>query len=389
MFDSFRRFVIFVKCKVLGVLRYRHEIKCAIGKIISIELGQISRAVNSQENIFEISDAVEFHLPDISFVEGHSKQIFNDVQNNSYSSFGISVFKVPRVHLVDTYAVPVTSSRRVISEHMHGTRQLMLRRRPYKYLTQSFTPVRERYNNVYSINSFYSYNYFHWFMDCLTNLHAYEWYKNNVSNECDLLLPDHHTHWQNRSLDLMGYSENDYIRYQSRHTVANNLIIPSYPKFRSTELPAVPSLIFWMRERMLSTRNRCSETLPQYIFIHRKDALKGSRINNEDQLAKTLSEIGFVSVILSELKLDLQIDYFSNAKIIVAGHGAGLTNLIFANKPKVLELFRPEQLNSRKAFFLLTNIIGGDHKGMFSEIDQNGKSIINIDLVIRTVSSWM
>lgn len=74
---------------------------------------------------------------------------------------------------------------------------------------------------------------------------------------------------------------------------------------------------------------------PQLIYINRSNR----RLKNESELQKMLQEIGFEIVNLEELILDEQVLFFSNAKIIIGFHGAGLSNLLFAsNSTKVFEI---------------------------------------------------
>ncbi|MGL5075704.1 MAG: glycosyltransferase family 61 protein, partial [Waterburya sp.] len=52
-----------------------------------------------------------------------------------------------------------------------------------------------------------------------------------------------------------------------------------------------------------------------------------------------LEPLGFAIYILEEMSYLEQVKLFAQAQVIVAPHGAGLTNLIFADHPIILELF--------------------------------------------------
>lgn len=71
------------------------------------------------------------------------------------------------------------------------------------------------------------------------------------------------------------------------------------------------------------------------------------------------SKQGDLSVTTEDLSLIEQIVLFHNAEIIVAPHGAGLVNLLFARPgTKVIELF---QAHEDDTYWYLSQVIGLDH----------------------------
>lgn len=84
-----------------------------------------------------------------------------------------------------------------------------------------------------------------------------------------------------------------------------------------------------------------SRTFGRRLYIGRKDS-NNRRMMKEDVVEKRLLERGFETITLSQLSVADQMAAFRDADIIVAPHGAGLTNLIYcdvARAPaKVIEL---------------------------------------------------
>jgi capsular polysaccharide biosynthesis protein len=72
--------------------------------------------------------------------------------------------------------------------------------------------------------------------------------------------------------------------------------------------------------------------MPRRIYITRRKAT-GRHVANEAELLATLQPLGFVSVVAEELDWLHQIALFHHAECIVAPHGAGLANLVFASPP--------------------------------------------------------
>lgn len=74
------------------------------------------------------------------------------------------------------------------------------------------------------------------------------------------------------------------------------------------------------------------------IYVSRSDTAR-RRIVNEHEIVELLTNNGFENIVVSKLSPIEAIYIFSNADIIIGGHGANLTNLIFC-KPgtKVIEI---------------------------------------------------
>lgn len=80
------------------------------------------------------------------------------------------------------------------------------------------------------------------------------------------------------------------------------------------------------------------------ILVSRAGAPK-RRIANQTELDEKLATHGFEALRLETLSLSQQMNCFASAEAVVAGHGAGLTNLLFAGCCKVLEIFAGQPLN--------------------------------------------
>lgn len=86
--------------------------------------------------------------------------------------------------------------------------------------------------------------------------------------------------------------------------------------------------IHWLREKVSSIMFP-EESAKGKLFISRRDSSQ-RRLLNELEVEAELVSRGFISVVLSDYSVVEQIRLFSQAKIVVAAHGAGLTNLVFA-----------------------------------------------------------
>lgn len=118
---------------------------------------------------------------------------------------------------------------------------------------------------------------------------------------------------------------------------ANFLCVPTFPGLASSPSP----------QHLLKVRDACLRAVGpasprrRRIYVSRSDA-PDRRIANEPDLVAVLAEFGFETVTLSGLTLAEQIRLFQSADVVVAPHGAGTTNVLFApNDCVVLELMGP------------------------------------------------
>lgn len=74
------------------------------------------------------------------------------------------------------------------------------------------------------------------------------------------------------------------------------------------------------------------------LYITRKQAPGGRHILNEVALMRVLEPYGFVPCVLESLGIEEQIALFYDAEIVVAPHGAGLTNILYSQAIDLVEL---------------------------------------------------
>jgi hypothetical protein len=105
------------------------------------------------------------------------------------------------------------------------------------------------------------------------------------------------------------------------------------------------------------------------LYISRGNATR-RLIVNEAELAARLEALGFCTVVPDRLTVAQQAAAFAAARVIVAPHGAGLTNLVFARPgSQVLELLSP----ARRAmhYWELSNACGLEYYYLIGE-DRRG-----------------
>jgi capsular polysaccharide biosynthesis protein len=101
------------------------------------------------------------------------------------------------------------------------------------------------------------------------------------------------------------------------------------------------------------------------ILISRRASPRGRKMLNVDDVTDLLAEFGFREQQLENLSIGEQIELFHDAEAVVAAHGAGLSNLLFAPRgTRVIELFGTRDIVphyyflSRSLGHVYSNILG-------------------------------
>jgi Glycosyltransferase 61 len=90
------------------------------------------------------------------------------------------------------------------------------------------------------------------------------------------------------------------------------------------------------------------------IYVSREAALRGRRVENEEEVLAALRPYGFAKVVLERLSVQEQARVFAEAGCVVAPHGGGLTNLVFCCPgTNVIELFSPGYVHP--LYWMLSN----------------------------------
>ncbi len=102
-------------------------------------------------------------------------------------------------------------------------------------------------------------------------------------------------------------------------------------------------------ELLLATANEPKVNYPKRFFIDRSGSNARNIVNKTD-FYDLLSSFGIESIVLEDYPLTEQIQIFKNAELVVAVHGAGLTNILFCRPDtKIIEILPP--LCATPAFF--------------------------------------
>jgi capsular polysaccharide biosynthesis protein len=122
-------------------------------------------------------------------------------------------------------------------------------------------------------------------------------------------------------------------------------------------------MVDWLRER-LPPKEPPDE--PQRLYLTRGRAPQTRRYVEEEELLPELAHRGFVRLDPGELTVQQQIDTFHAAEVIVAPHGAGLTNVTFSPPSvRVLEMFPASYVH--RGLWAICQALGADYRYLVAD----------------------
>lgn len=179
-------------------------------------------------------------------------------------------------------------------------------------------------------------NYFHWLSEGLQDIFALEEAAAlGPSDRYLVCLPRAAPPFVQESLVELGFDVSRFeIRTEPFDAIGLTVVKPMI------ERVPVALQVRRLRERALPARRQGPQV--RRVFVSRRDAIR-RRLVGDSELAEALSVYGFESVVPGGLSFRQQVDLFSSAEMIVAPHGAGLANIVFAHPTATLiELTPPD-----------------------------------------------
>ena len=179
-------------------------------------------------------------------------------------------------------------------------------------------------------------SYFHWFCDVLPIVEAVRVMESNTGARVKFIVSRPLSLWQQETLELVGVDLQDVVCWNDDSAYVPRLVVASVRTDGWTCLPSIAALR-WIRGQVIS-RTSGGTPSPSLIYIRR---VGRRRVGNDDAVTRLMESRGIVPIELERMTVLEQVRLFQNARLIVASHGAGLTNMIFSDNAQIIELFGP------------------------------------------------
>ena len=165
-----------------------------------------------------------------------------------------------------------------------------------------------------------------------------------------VLLPERRSKVVDTSLRILGFDSRDFATHGTDEVIeVDTLTLLQTDRFR-------PELLQPVRDMMGHVPDRAPW---RRVFVSRA-AADIRRLENEADLTPMLKKAGFEMVAMEDLSFEEQIRLMGETRVLMAPHGAGLTNMIFCPEgTQVVEIAEPRYPNPN--FYAIAVAMGLDY----------------------------
>jgi hypothetical protein len=313
------------------------NLKLFIQQYFRIILTRKIQIDESQKNIkeFQKNCLEKVATPEIEQMPVYSYVLGNKIKRKYFSTPDIYTAHLEKVIYYPRYETLFTKSRQLITD------SVMDRITPEKYSIRTLyfaQPIE--ISGVCSVfrSIFDPKNYYHTSIDYLPRIYLLTQPEYANLEEIKLLVSEELSKSEQYFLDRIA-PKNLQIHVVRRDRIyfIEKMIFPSFlTHVNSGYLPS--KYLNFLLDKVCPQRPRKKENR---IYISRTITDRSNKrcVLNENELIEKLKVYGFEKYNLENMSIEEQIELFYDASHVIAPHGAGLTNIMFAEKIKVLELF--------------------------------------------------
>jgi len=244
---------------------------------------------------------------------------------------------LPGSYIVAAEGVVLTGDHKILNDISYEMAKPIY---DHSYLTRCLLPpVRRITGRVFVLtNQGYS-NYYHWLFDVLPKLALLEAAGEHPDAFCSVTTQG----FQQDSLEMLGIPLSKIYALNSRSHFLPDVVMAASPPGRDGEISSFTCA--FLRDRLAGSLLSLKGER-QRIVIVRDTPGQRSWLNFPD-CKPMLLDLNFIFIKLERLSLSAQISLFASAEVVVAPHGAGLSNIVFCPKDTlILELFSPRYINT-------------------------------------------
>jgi capsular polysaccharide biosynthesis protein len=169
-------------------------------------------------------------------------------------------------------------------------------------------------------------NYAHWVLRNVLKLSLLE--QADLPAGLPYLVADNLRPWHRAYLELLGIPEARLLRVPPDEVVVcATLHVPTQLRNH----PRMGEAIDWLRAKVAAHRVKgaAPDAEGALLYASRREQ-SNRRLLNEAEVEALLAQRGFRVIVPGEMRVPDQIAAFSRARVVVAPHGAGLANMVFA-----------------------------------------------------------
>ena len=327
--------IIFKFGKILGFYEVKklYEAKKIDGVIICIFDKNQYNAVQSQ---FEVMGVPIYKI-------SNNVSVF-DISKNTYKIFS-NMLKVAVLNDADieVNAIPVAYTYIIKNNRVLWESDRFFTHSKFNFLYPFVYPIKEydlEFDKICSLLFLGTNNvYGHFIFACLNKIYAME--EAGFNGKYLIYDSPFARKWMELAEQVLNIAENRiiYINSKSICRIRANEIHIAENIVDAGELNA--KILHKFSRKILNFIHKNNENInikfPEFLYVKRNENYQRKVLAETEEIIKSY---GFVTILPETLPIETQIEYFYNAKVIIAPHGSNVANMIFMQKDShLLELF--------------------------------------------------
>ncbi|MEG4021928.1 tetratricopeptide repeat protein [Microcoleus sp. S13C4] len=314
---------------------------------------------NSHLTCIDIHPASQIHLSDSKTID--SSRRFSEDQSHSRKAF-VAVLPNGRAWADVVTTAVITSDNKLVRDISMGCAELVI-------TSDKLPPAEHVDGNVAFLSARWGgAAYFHWMFDVITRFDLLQ--RSGLIETIDKFVVNaRDSSYQAETLKSLGVPQDKLLESRCNlHITADKLIVPSISYDGSGAVSKWKCE--FLKHIFLNEQQPRNTDYSERIYISRQQA-SYRRIVNDEEVIKYLEKFGFRSVKLETMSVAEQAACLAAAKVVVAPHGGGLTNLVFCRPgTKVIEIFSP--LYVPHCYWMISNLCGLEHYYLIGDLVEDG-----------------
>jgi hypothetical protein len=239
------------------------------------------------------------------------------------------------------------------------------------YKGKLHVPTCSKRGNYSTLIYYWGATYYHWFNDVLSTLHES---LELMPSDTIFLLPSaayakNAEKFHIKSLLSLGISRDRMVEFDGNEAWTLENLWWQPPAVHPDD--QTPDALQWIGKRISESIPVLDSEKPGRIYVSRREPVTRV-ICNEQEFVRDLERKGFRVCVLENLPFEEQVRLFRNAELVVAPHGAGLTNLIFS-KPGTPVVEIHAKGYERRHYWDLCEELGHEYRFYLGEAEFPGR----------------
>jgi len=225
--------------------------------------------------------------------------------------------------------------------------------------------------NYSTLILYWGLGYYHWFNDVLSTLHGS---LELMPADTSFIMPRGYAttyggNFYMKTLNALSIGPDRVVEFDGSESWSLENLWWQPPAVHPDD--QTPGALRWIGKQISESIPVEKFENPQRIYVSRRKP-SARVISNEQKFVVELERLGFRICLLEELLFEDQVRLFRNSEVVVAPHGAGLSNLVFS-KPDTRVVEIHAQGHERRCYWTLSEELGHDYHFYLGEPESPGR----------------